>query len=211
VIVKIFNKNSMGQNIYLCHCKATGEGILIDAGCNTADEKAILTAISENSITVKAILLTHGHYDHVTGVEKIKQATGAKVYCHICEKQMLENPELNLSCLTANKIYVTPDEIFNDGDTFQFGQCMVKILHTPGHTPGGVCYYNEDCGLLFSGDTLFKSSIGRTDFPQGDQQKLIRNINAKLLTLPEDVAVYPGHGDSTTIGREKKQNPFLKV
>jgi len=211
MITKTFNKNSMGQNIYLCYCEATSEGVLIDAGCNAADEKAITATINENNITIKAILLTHGHYDHITGAEKMRQVTGAKIYCHISEKQMLEDPELNLSCRTANKIKITPDETLNDSDIFHFGQCALKILHTPGHTPGGVCYYNEESGILFSGDTLFKSSIGRTDLPLGDHQKLIRNINAKLLTLPADVTVYPGHSDSTTIGHEKKFNPFLKA
>jgi len=207
--IKTFNKNSMGQNIYLCWCENTKEGVLIDAGCNEADEKAIMQTINNEGITLKAILLTHGHYDHITGVEKMKNLTGAPVYSHISEKQVLENPDLNLSCRILTKLSVTPDALFNDGDIFQFGGCTLKVLHTPGHTPGGVCYYDADGGSLFSGDTLFATSIGRTDFPMGDHAQLIRNISAKLLTLPDNTVVYPGHGGTTTIGREKVSNPYL--
>jgi len=207
--IETFNKNSMGQNIYLCWCENTREGVLIDAGCNEADEKAMMQTINDEGITVKAILLTHGHYDHITALEKMKSLTNAPVYSHMSEKQVLENPDLNLSCRILTKISVTPDAPFNDGDIFQFGDCTLKVLHTPGHTPGGVCYYDAEGGHLFSGDTLFASSIGRTDFPMGDHAKLIRNIKTKLLTLPDETTVYPGHGGTTTIGREKASNPYL--
>ena len=258
--IHTFNKNSMGQNIYLCHCEETNEGILIDAGCNTADENAIMALIHENSIIIKAILLTHGHYDHITAAARLKSLTNAEIYSHVSEKQLLENPELNLSCLIRREISVTPDKLLNDGDVFHFGNISLKVLHTPGHTPGGVCYYykktavplseGSESGIqsccsggvytdevgdakhraprpvsvayerawgrapldssLFSGDTLFKGSIGRTDFPLSDHDKMMRNISAKLLTLPDETVVYPGHGDSTSIGREKKSNPFLR-
>jgi len=207
--IETFNKNSMGQNIYLCWCGNTGEGVLIDAGCNEADEKAIMQTIDDEGITVKAILLTHGHYDHIIAVEKMKSLTKAPVYCYTSEKQVLENPDLNLSCRILTKLSVTPDALFNDCDIFQFGDCTLKVLHTPGHTPGGVCYYDAEGGHLFSGDTLFARSIGRTDFPMGDHAKLIRNIKTKLLALPDDTAVYPGHGGATMIAQEKKSNPYL--
>jgi len=207
--VKLFSNNYMGQNIYLCWCKRTGEGVLIDAGCDDADEKAIMQTINDNTITIKAILLTHGHYDHIIAAERMKTLTNAPVYCHVSEKQVLENPDLNLSCRTPLKIDITPDGLFSDGDTFQFGDITFKVIHIPGHTPGGACYYHAESGNLFSGDTLFASSIGRTDFPMGDHQKLTRNISAKLLTLPQDTVVYPGHGGSTTIKHEKTRNPFL--
>jgi len=209
LIVKTFSKNSMGQNIYLCRCQNSGEGILIDAGCNEADEKAIMQAINDSGVTVKAILLTHGHYDHIAGAAKMKALTSAPIFCHISEKEMLEDPDVNLSCRISNKVSVTPDELFNDGDVFVFGDVTLKVLHTPGHTPGGVCYYDAEGGNLFAGDTLFANSIGRTDLPMGDHHKLIRNIKTKLLTLPQDTVVYPGHGGTTTIGREKSSNPFL--
>jgi len=205
-----FKNNSMGQNIYMCHCEETGEGIIIDAGCSTADEKAIMKVINENGITVKAILLTHGHYDHLIAVEKIKKLTNAEVYCHASEKQFLENPEFNLSWRTGRNISVVPDKLLNDSDVLTFGTISLKVLHTPGHTPGGVCYYSEKACSLFSGDTLFKGSVGRTDLPLGDHDKLMRNIAAKLLVLPDETVVYPGHGNNTDIRHEKKSNPFLK-
>jgi len=204
-----FNKNSAGQNIYLCWCENTNEGVLIDAGCSVQDENAIIKAVKDNNIVVKAILLTHGHFDHIIAVTKMKNLLGAMVYCHVSEKQVLEDPELNLSCYTASKTAVTPDGLFNDSDIFQFGECAFKVLHTPGHTPGGACYYNEKSASLFVGDTLFKRSVGRTDFPRGDHAKLVRNISAKLLPLPDETVVFPGHGDNTSIGIEKKSNPFL--
>ena len=208
--VEIFNKNNMGQNVYLAWCEETTEGVLIDAGCSIADENAIMETVNREGVTVKAILLTHGHFDHIIGIERMKTLTDAPVYCHASEKKFLENPDLNLSCRTPQNISVMPDELLNDGDIFAFGKYVFKVLHTPGHTPGCVCFYNEESGVVFAGDTLFKSSIGRTDFPLSDHSKMMKNIKVKLLTLPEETVVYTGHGESTTIGREKKSNPFLK-
>ena len=208
--VKTFSKNSMGQNVYLVWDEGVKEGVLIDAGANEADTNAIMEAIQGEDVTVKAILLTHGHYDHIIGLEGLKNLTGAKVYCHASEKGLLEDPELNLSSRIRQKVSVTPDEILNDGDVIHVGSHVLKVLHTPGHTPGGVCFYDAAGGNLFAGDTLFAGSVGRTDLPAGDHSKLIRNIAVKLLALPEDTVVYPGHGGATTIGREKAGNPFLR-
>jgi len=207
--IKTFNKNSMGQNNYLCWCEKSGEGVLIDAGCSGLDEKAIMAAVNAHNITVKGILLTHGHYDHITAVDSIKSLTGAEVYSHVSEKQILADPNFNLSCRTAKDIVVVPDKFFNDSDIFEFGECALKVIHTPGHTPGGVCYYSAENEALFAGDTLFKGSVGRADLPMGDFAKLKRNITAKLLSLPEETIVYAGHGETTTIGREKKFNPYV--
>jgi len=207
--IKTFNKNNMGQNNYLCWCEKSGEGILIDAGCSTADKKAIISTVNENNITVKAILLTHGHYDHITAADSMKSLTGAEVYSHVSEKQILADPNLNLSCRTATEVIIVPDKFFNDSDIFKFGEYTLKVIHTPGHTPGGVCYYNAESKVLFAGDTLFKGSVGRADLPMGDFAKLTRNITAKLLSLPEETIVYAGHGENTTIGREKKFNPYV--
>ena len=208
--VKTFNNNDMGQNIYLYYDKNSGEGVLIDSGCSESDKNAIAAFIDKNNITIKGILLTHGHYDHIIAINEMKMLTSPMVYSHEIEKEILENPNLNLSVNIGMNLSVTPANFFTGGDVFQIGNNTLKVLHTPGHTPGGVCYYDEKNSILFSGDTLFEESIGRSDFPLGNHQTLIRNIMEKLITLPNDTKVYPGHGPSTTIGHEKLNNPFLK-
>ena len=207
--IKTFNSNKMRQNIYLYYNEATREGVIIDAGCNTKDITTLSSVISENNITIKAILLTHGHYDHIIAIDELKTLTGAVVYSHEAEKPLLEDPALNLSVKIGRAITVTPCKSFKDGDTFPLGDTALTVLHTPGHTQGGACYYDAKHGNLFAGDVLFMGSIGRSDLPQGNTVTLLDSIKSKLLTLPESTKVYPGHGMATTIGREKVSNPFL--
>lgn len=208
--VKIFNSNGMRQNVYLYYNENTGEGVIIDAGCSDKDIAAISAAIKDSNITVKAVLLTHGHYDHIIAVDEIKILTGAMVYGYETEKVLLEEPELNLSVKLGKAITITPDRLFKDGEVFELGDAALMVIHTPGHTQGGACYYDEKNGNLFAGDVLFMGSIGRSDLPGGDSDVLIDSIKAKLLSLPEDTKVYPGHGMATTIGREKDSNPFVR-
>jgi len=206
MIIKTFNNNDMGQNVYLYYDEISGEGVIIDAGCSETDIKELAAFINVNNVAVKGILLTHGHYDHIIAVYNVKRITSAEIYCHTAEREALENAEKNRSALHGMDIEVTSDHILCD--TFRFGDATLKVLHTPGHTPGSVCYYDETHGNLFSGDTLFRETIGRTDFPTGNHGDLIRNLKEKLLTLPEETKVYPGHGASTTIGHEVNYNPF---
>ena len=208
--IQTLNKNHMGQNIYLCWCGETKEGVIIDAGCDAADVDTIMGTMNQEGLTIQRILLTHGHFDHICGLTKVKKLTNAKVYIHTQDKAMMESPKLNLSTHMGQNVSATADEVFEDGDLITFGECQLKILHTPGHTLGGCCFYNAASGDIFVGDTLFKGSIGRTDFPGGDHAQLIRNIKAKLLKLPEHTRIYPGHGGSSTIGDEKKNNQFLR-
>jgi len=210
MVLEIFDNNDMGQNIYLYYDEASSEGVLIDSGCNKEDRYTIESIIRENNITIKAILLTHGHYDHIIGVDELRKLTSATIYCHKAEKQMLENPDLNLSVRFGIEAQVMPDQLLSDEDKFRFGNTTLKVIHTPGHTPGGVCFYDEGNRNLFSGDTLFDDSIGRTDLPSGDHALLVNSINTKLMSLPDDTIVYSGHGAKTTIGKEKKSNQFLK-
>ena len=197
----------MGQNIYIYH---DGEaGVIIDAGCSDADIQAIKSFLAENNIEVRAILLTHGHFDHIIGLDKLKNLTSAQTLCHEAEKQMIESPEINLSITTGQNISVTANRFFEDGDFFIIGDTTLKVIHTPGHTKGGVCYYDEKNGNIFTGDTLFHESIGRTNFPGGNHQELIASINEKIITQPDNVNVYPGHGQSSTIAHEKRRNPFI--
>ena len=204
-----FNKNSMGQNVYLYHCEVTNQGVIIDAGINQTDENALMEVILEKAINIKGILITHGHYDHLIGAEKLHNLLHAPIYCHGQDAPFLQDPGLNLSNRIAGKIAITPHHTFNDGDVFTFGHCNLKVIHTPGHTPGGVCYYHPEGGNLFTGDTLFNGTIGRTDLPQGNHDQLIKNIKAKLKPLPDATVIYPGHGGHSTIGNEKRINQFF--
>ena len=207
--IKTFARNSMGQNIYLYYNKLTGTGVLIDAGANEADCSDIAAFLQEKGITVNAILLTHGHFDHIIAADELRALTGAPLYCHALEKTMLEDHELNLSTMIKKKLQVTPDKTLQDGEVLRFGDVTFEVLHTPGHTPGGVCYYDRDNGNLFTGDTLFRESVGRTDLPGGNSKTLKKSIAEKLLTLPGSTNVYPGHGPSSTVGHEKQNNPFM--
>jgi len=197
---------AMDQNIYIYYHPATKAGIVIDAGDNFA---GIMAAIEKHDMTVKAIMLTHAHYDHMFSAKQLKAATSAPIYCHADEKVFMENPSLNLSALTGHDITITPDIYLGDGEIIALAGTTLQVIHTPGHTPGGACFYDQSVNLVFTGDTLFKSSIGRSDFPQGNHTTLIQSIQTKLLTLPTETKIYPGHGASSTIADEKSNNPFL--
>lgn len=169
----------------------------------------LFNALKDKGFTVKAILLTHGHFDHIWGVEKLKELSGAKVYAYEGEKELCMRPDMNVSLQAGRSCSVEPDGLFKDGEEFNLFGITGKVIATPGHTGGSCCYYFEADKILISGDTLFQESVGRTDFPTGSMGKLVRSIKDKLFVLPEDVKVYPGHGDSTTIGYEKENNCFV--
>ncbi|MBX6377809.1 MAG: MBL fold metallo-hydrolase, partial [Clostridia bacterium] len=158
----------------------------------------ILQAIRDAHLKVERILLTHGHVDHVSAVEAIAAETGAPVFIHPDDEALM-----------ARSCRHRPDGYLGDGDEVPFAGGAFRVLHTPGHTPGGVCFYWPDDRVCFSGDTLFAGSIGRTDLPGGSHQTLLASIRTRLLVLPDDVLVYPGHGPQTTIGEERRTNPFL--
>ena len=158
---------------------------------------------------IAGILLTHGHGDHTGGALQLKELTGAKIYAYEEEAELLKDPEKNLSGWFGPAYGWEADEYFRDNQEFDMAGIHFKVLHTPGHTQGGVCYYIEEEKALFSGDTLFCQSVGRTDFPTGKSSTLIHSIQDKLMPLPDDTMVYTGHEDMTTIGMERKYNPFL--
>ncbi|MCL2223777.1 MAG: MBL fold metallo-hydrolase [Defluviitaleaceae bacterium] len=198
------NDNPYGQNVYFYFCKETGEGGVIDPGdCFEAIKKTI----EDNKIKISAILLTHGHFDHTFRTNEVREFTNAPVYAHSAETELLQNPEYNRSGYRGLDVIVKPDKHFSDGDvfTFQNGETL-KVIHTPGHTAGGVCYYDEKAGVIFTGDTLFRGTIGRTDMPTGNHAELIKSVKEKLFTLPENVTVYPGHEESSSIRHEKQYN-----
>lgn len=184
------------------------ETIVIDP----ADQgQKIYDALNRNGFAVKAVLLTHGHFDHIWGCEGLLQAAGEEVKLYACrdEQAMLEDSGMNVSAQVGRPCTVKADVFVQDGDIIEAAGMCCKVIATPGHTAGGCCYYFEEADLLVSGDTLFQESVGRTDLPTGSMGTLVRSIREKLLVLPESTQVYPGHGDSTTIEHEKKYNPFL--
>ncbi|MBN1510367.1 MAG: MBL fold metallo-hydrolase [Sedimentisphaerales bacterium] len=188
--------------------EAAKDCLVIDPGF---DAQQVVDFLVERELNPVAIVLTHGHADHIVGVQGLRrQFPEAKVYIHKLDATMLTNSATNLSSLVGRPYAADPaDMLLEDGETVEQAGVRLEVLHTPGHTPGGMSLYAREEGLAFVGDTLFVDSVGRTDFPGGDMGQLIRGIKGKLLTLPDNTVVYPGHGMRSTIGREKRANPFL--
>ncbi len=184
----------------------TGEGVVIDPG---GMAKEILAYIREKKLSIQAVLDTHGHCDHIGANDAIRDETGAPLYIHKADAPMLSDMRLNLSAFMGFKALSRPAEhLLSEGDKISFGQSELEVIHTPGHTVGGVCFVGD--GVVFTGDTLFAGSIGRSDFPGGSEVELIGNIKKKLLALPDEMKVYSGHGPSSEIGWERQCNPYLQ-
>lgn len=192
-------------NCYFIYHEGEKKVIFIDPADNG---KYIIQALKSKGFEVEAILLTHGHFDHIWGCSELRKETGAKVYALNIEEEVLQSSSLNLSENAGRACTVKVNTLLNDGEIISILGFSIKTIATPGHTKGSCCYYFEDEKILISGDTLFLESVGRTDLPTGSMGELSRSIREKLSKLPDDVKVYPGHGDSTTIGHEKKINPF---
>lgn len=198
----------LGTNCYIVYCEQTLQAGVIDPG---GSSEAILAEISKANLIVKYIINTHGHADHIAANDAIQQATGAKVLIHYEDAGMLTNAQLNLSMYLGNNIVCRPaDRLLDDGDTITIGSIEFKTLHTPGHTPGGICLLSDANKVLIAGDTLFAESVGRTDFPGGSSSQLFNSIKDQLLNLDDAVRVLPGHGPETSIGWERNHNPFIQ-
>ncbi len=204
--VKQLTVGMVGTNCYVAANAATKEAVIIDPG---DEAKRIDRLIKENSYQPQAILLTHGHFDHVMAVDELSSEYGLKVYAHELEKETLEDPELNVSGMIGKTMSFHATDYVRDGEHLNLAGYTFQVLLTPGHTKGGVCYYLASEHVLFSGDTLFAGSVGRTDFPGGSMSTLVNSIREKLLTLPDETIVYPGHVETTTIGAERTGNMFL--
>lgn len=196
----------VGTNCYLLCNMDIKECVLIDPA-DSQDE--ISRMIDESGCSLKGILLTHGHFDHIMAADAVRDKYGVKVYASCDEKNTLEQPHINLGEAYGLKLSVKADVWHKDGEILKFAGFDIEALHTPGHTEGGSCYYIREIGVLFSGDTLFCGSVGRTDFPGGSMSEIVRSIKEKVMVLPDDTKVYPGHGEGTSVGYERENNPFL--
>ena len=196
-----------------CYCLRDNESaqdcLIIDAGL---DADKLINSLEEKNMNPIALILTHGHIDHIAGLNAMREKfPEMKVYIHELDANMLDEPKSNLS-LMAGISYVTEpaDFTLEDNQVIELAGLKLQVLHTPGHTPGGISLYSKEQGVVFVGDALFADSVGRTDFPSGSMNQLVDGIKEKLLTLPEETKVYPGHGPDTTIGHEKEYNQYLQ-
>jgi len=204
LIIKDLVVGPIMANCFIVGCEDTREAVVIDPG---ADADKILMALAQMKLTVKYILNTHGHFDHVSANKRMKDVTGAEILIHALDAPMLSRLSASAAAWGMSaEDSPAPDRALSDGDTVRFGNITLKVIHTPGHTPGGISFSTD--GHVFVGDTLFAGSIGRTDFPGGDYETLISSIQNKLFLLGDDVQVLTGHGPETSIGQEKRFNPF---
>lgn len=212
VSVKVFPHNLYQMNAYLLYDES-GEGVLIDAGNSNENEfREIVDFVAQKQITLKMLLNTHAHIDHIVGNDAILKEFELKLYAHKAGLNFYETVSEYGSALgySIEKTHL-PDVFIEDGDIIEFGNSKLKVLYTPGHADGSVCFYDAENGYVVVGDVLFQQSIGRTDLPTGDFDMLADSIRSKLYTLPDDTDVFPGHGPSTRISYEKMDNPFVSA
>ncbi len=199
-------------NCYIVINDESKECFIIDPG---ASGKQLAEKIKQDSLKPVAVLLTHGHFDHVAAAEDLAKEFDIKIYAHEAEAATLHDPQKNVSWMIGCKESYDADVFLKDEEVITLAGFAIKVLHTPGHTEGGCCYYVADENVVFTGDTLFAQSVGRTDFPGGSMSQIVRSIKEKILTLNEagnletDIMVYPGHNDPTTIETERMENPYL--
>lgn len=193
-------------NCYIVSNEETKEAIVIDPADKAPQ---IIKHLKDNDLVCKAILLTHGHFDHIMAAAELAAATGVKIHAHEDEVDLLADPQLNASLKFRRECSLVADVLLTDEEELSLAGFRIKVIHTPGHTAGGVCYYFYEHFILFSGDTLFAGDIGRSDLPTGNGRQLVESIKAKLMPLKDEVIVYPGHEEASTIGRERRHNMYI--
>lgn len=192
-------------NCYLLINEETKETVIVDPGDNA---QKIIQKVRENQGMVKAILLTHGHFDHILAAKQVSSEFAVKIYASESEIKLIEDMDMNCSVEFGSPFTLQVSEGLKDGQILNLLGTNIEVIYTPGHTKGSVCYYIKEEKILLSGDTLFFESVGRTDLPTGSSMQIITSVLKRLYTLPDDVMVYPGHGCSTDIGYEKQNNPY---
>jgi hydroxyacylglutathione hydrolase len=209
MIVKMLVVGPLASNCYIVGSSSIKEGMIIDPG---AEAGTILRTVQQMGLSISLIVVTHAHIDHIDALSAVKERTNAQFAIHEAEKELLSTPPpmsvVASLGLSPFKSAPQPDRLLKDGDRIDVGDLHFEVLHTPGHSPGGICLSGH--GVVFSGDTLFNFGIGRTDFPGGSHERLMKSIREKLMVLPDETIVYPGHGPSTTVGDERRGNPFLQ-
>ena len=206
LIIKRLVVGHLSANCYIVGLKSGGEGMVIDPGGNQED---IIKAIADSGLEIKTIVLTHGHSDHIAALCDIQDKTGAQVAIHIEDADFLEgrgsySSQFGISYKTPHP----PDRLLREGDVIDIGGLSFTVIHTPGHTPGSICLLADD--KVFTGDTIFRRGIGTTLMPGSSRRQLIESIQRRLMALPDETIIYPGHGRETTIGAERRDNPYVR-
>ncbi len=208
MILKVLVVGPFASNCYIVGSPSTKQGLIIDPG---AEAGAILRTVRQTGLSIALMVVTHAHVDHIGALREVKEKTNAEFAIHEAEVQLLSTTAMRLLTslrLSPFRSPLQPDRFLKDGDRINIGDLQFEVLHTPGHSPGGICLLGQ--GVVFSGDTLFNCGVGRTDFPGCSHERLLRSIQEKLMVLPDDTVVYPGHGPPTTIGDERRCNPWLQ-
>ena len=204
MILKTLVTGSFGTNCYIVGSESSTEGMIIDPG---DEARQILKSVGDLKLNIKLTVLTHGHFDHIGGLKEVVEATGAEVAVHADDAFFLQKRPLRTPFGFPYPDVPQPNRLLKEGDSIDIGDLHFMVLHTPGHSPGGICLLGQ--GVVFSGDTLFNYGIGRTDFVGGNYAQLLSSIHTRLMVLPDETIVYPGHGPESTIGAERRGNPFL--